>query len=84
MKPKTVGRHVWLTRFECEPDLYDDDELGRERYDFAYLAGYHNGPQCKLCGYHFCQHCKPGGFETKCGAPPEGGDDSRLIDTEAL
>jgi hypothetical protein len=74
--------HVWLTRRDIDPETWDDPdgEFDNERSDFAYSAGYHNGPQCKLCGYHFCQHCKPGGYKTKCGATPEDGDDSKLFD----
>jgi hypothetical protein len=72
--------HVWLTCHECQPDMYDDDELGAERYDFAYSAGYHNGPQCKNCGFHFCEHCRPGAGRSKCGAAPIDGDDSQLFD----
>ena len=27
--------------------------------------GYHNGPGCKRCGYSFCMHCKPNGWDEK-------------------
>jgi hypothetical protein len=28
--------------------------------------GYHNGPECEVCGYAFCEHCKREGWDTEC------------------
>ena len=33
--------------------------------EFAFDYGYHNGPMCKRCGYSFCMHCKPNGWNEK-------------------
>lgn len=30
--------------------------------EFAMDYGFHNGPACKRCGYSFCEHCKPNGW----------------------
>jgi predicted nucleic acid binding AN1-type Zn finger protein len=32
----------------------------------AYSQGYHNGPECEKCGYHFCEHCRD---EPDCDCP---------------
>ncbi len=46
--------HIWVTRNEA----YDDNDLGgNEPYRFAYAVGYHNGYECKNCGFTFCVHC---------------------------
>ena len=34
--------------------------------DFAYSFGYCNGPMCVECGYYFCEHCKPEGYDSEC------------------
>ncbi len=42
----------------------DDGEIDTWRY----MQGeYHNGPECKRCGFAFCHHCNPEGYDTKCG-----------------
>lgn len=43
-----------------EHDWYrnEDDEID----EFAFDAGYHNGPTCKRCYYSFCIHCDPDGW----------------------
>lgn len=33
--------------------------------EFAMDYGFHNGPACKRCGYSFCMHCKPNGWNEK-------------------
>ena len=33
--------------------------------EFAFDAGYHNGPSCKRCCYSFCIHCDPNGWNKK-------------------
>lgn len=38
--------HVWKT---------DGDHIDV----FALSEGYHNGPECSLCGYSTCWHCEP-------------------------
>ena len=48
---------------------------------FAYMVGeYHNGPRCVTCGFGFCHHCNPGGYETACGTPTIPADDANLVD----
>jgi hypothetical protein len=50
--------HVWMTNRDSNPDIYDDDdEYGNSVNIFAYSVGYHNGMQCKNCGFSFCEHC---------------------------
>ena len=37
-----------------------------EEGDIDYMAScwdYHNGPACKRCGYSFCKHCDPNGWD---------------------
>ena len=43
--------HKWILNDKGEPD------------DFAFEYGYHNGYACERCGYSFCEHCEPDGFE---------------------
>ena len=33
--------------------------------EWAMEYEYHNGPACKRCGYSFCEHCKPNGWNEK-------------------
>lgn len=60
--------HKWLTRHEYNPDVWDDDSTGSKRDNFARNApDPHNGPKCKLCGFNFCVHCHPEGWnDTNC------------------
>jgi hypothetical protein len=65
----THQKHEWLTRYEVDPECWDDGPegfYGSMVGEFAYSAGFHNGPRCKNCGYSFCQHCKPNGYQTEC------------------
>lgn len=42
------------------------DEDG-EIDNFAMEYEYHNGPICEFCGYSFCEHCNPDGYnDTNC------------------
>lgn len=41
-------------------------------------GGYHNGPRCSVCGFGFCHHCYPEGYNTGCPHVPMGSDDSKL------
>lgn len=40
---------------------WERDEDG-EIDEFAMNYEFHNGPMCKRCGYSFCEHCKPNGW----------------------
>ena len=52
---------------------------GKEINVFAYEEGkYHNGPKCLVCGFGFCHHCYPEGYDTKCPCSSLGSDDSKL------
>lgn len=52
------------------------DTTGRPD-DFAYEVDTewtgHNGPRCTRCGFFFCEHCWPDGWQQPCpGTPPAG------------
>jgi hypothetical protein len=32
-------------------------------------CGYHNGPLCLKCGFSFCEHCHPEGYDSECPVP---------------
>lgn len=32
-------------------------------------CGYHNGPLCLKCGFSFCEHCDPKGYDSECSVP---------------
>ncbi len=52
---------------------------GRDVDLFAYEAGEnHNGPKCSVCGFGFCHHCYPEGYDTNCPCVSMGSDDSKL------
>lgn len=35
--------------------------------DFGFNVEFCNGPACKSCGYFFCVHCNPDGYDnTEC------------------
>ena len=44
-------KHEWIKKGNGEVD------------DFAASSGFCNGPMCRLCGFSFCQHCEPEGYE---------------------
>ncbi len=39
-------------------ELYRHDDDGRIDI-FRLESGFHNGPECKLCGESWCHHCQP-------------------------
>ena len=41
------GEHLWKRTKYGEID------------NFAFEAGYHNGPVCTRCFFSFCEHCDP-------------------------
>lgn len=74
-----MKKHNWKT---------DGDEYGQETNnpDKPYAFGaenmpseYHNGPKCKDCGFEFCEHCNPEGFETECGAKSIPADEGKIV-----
>jgi hypothetical protein len=57
--------HTWQKDTFGKPDDFAYD------VEAAYTA--HNGPRCTVCGFFFCEHCWPGGWQQDCpGPPPEG------------
>ena len=50
------------------------DNFGAENLS----SDYHNGPKCVNCGFEFCEHCSPEGWNTKCGTESLESDDSKL------
>ena len=40
--------------------------------DFAYEAGFCNGPRCARCGEEFCMHCEPDRLERIENGEPDG------------
>ena len=51
--PKKTKLHKWKV-----------DESG-EIDSFGYSDEYHNGPMCEICGYNFCHHCYPDGYNNE-------------------
>lgn len=48
-------QHSWVRNEDGEID------------EFAMEYEYHNGPVCEFCGYFFCIHCTPDGYnDTDC------------------
>lgn len=45
------NKHIWKKRADGEVD------------HFAVDFEYHNGPECEICGLHFCEHCAPEMFD---------------------
>lgn len=43
---------------------WETDEDGKID-EWAMEYEFHNGPMCKRCGYSFCIHCKPNGWNEK-------------------
>jgi hypothetical protein len=44
-------KHEWIK------DEYGDIDTWSNGSDF------HNGPRCRLCGFSFCEHCDPKGYD---------------------
>jgi hypothetical protein len=47
--------HVWKTNKDTQGEK---GKWGSRVDVFALSEGNHNGPECKKCGFSFCQHCK--------------------------
>lgn len=47
---RTYKKHNWEKNSKGEIDT------------FAWDNDFHNGPYCKRCGYSFCVHCNPKGY----------------------
>lgn len=48
-------KHDWYRNKDGEIDIWAVD------------VGYHNGPMCRRCGFSFCEHCNPDGYnDTNC------------------
>lgn len=43
---------------------WETDEDGNIN-EFAMEYEFHNGPSCNRCGYSFCMHCKPNGWNER-------------------
>lgn len=49
------GHHTWIKNEDGKID------------DWAVASGFCNGPRCEVCGYSFCEHCNPDGYnDTDC------------------
>ena len=59
-KPKTP---IHIHREHAEHD-WKTDKAGKID-EFAMDCGFHHGPACKRCGYTFCEHCSPNGWNWK-------------------
>jgi hypothetical protein len=64
-------QHTWITRHEDNPDVWDDPDgvEDNEPSDWArHAPDPHNGPKCRDCGFNFCMHCHPEGWDDdNCG-----------------
>ena len=49
-----MAKHAWKL------DAYGEIDI------FAYNEGYHNGPECVVCGVSFCEHCHPEFYYEEC------------------
>ena len=59
-EPKTpIHIHEEYPEHDWETD--EDGKIDEWVLDY----GYHNGPGCKRCGYSFCMHCKPNGWNAE-------------------
>ena len=47
-------KHDWYLNEDGDIDVWQLDE------------GFHNGPRCRSCGYTFCEHCNPDGYNSMC------------------
>lgn len=63
MKKIKHNNHLWETYSGAGTSDKNNDEIDI----CAYMAGdIHNGPRCMICGYGFCHHCYPKGYDTRC------------------
>jgi len=59
IKKKPVYVHREFPEHEWKRDI--DGNID----EFAMEYAFHNGPVCKRCGYTFCMHCRPHGWDKK-------------------
>lgn len=57
--------------------LFRKNEKG-EIDNSVYENGYHNGPVCVKCGYTFCYHCNPLGYDADCQHIHHVADDGKI------
>ena len=59
-------KHTWITYHEDNPEVWDDPD---GEYDSQpscwarHAPDPHNGPKCRKCGFNFCEHCHPEGWD---------------------
>ncbi len=56
MKRGNIRKHKWIRQKE-DKRIIDI---------FAHSSGYHNGPECSVCGKSFCHHCNPECYKEEC------------------
>ena len=59
IKQKPIHIHQEFPEHDWE--LNEDGTID----EFAIAFDYHNGPACQRCGYNFCVHCDPDGWNKK-------------------
>lgn len=69
-KNKLIAIHIFDQKEGIDFGEFPDGHKWKMSDDgidyFAYSTDYHNGPVCKVCGYTFCEHCTPNGYDTPC------------------
>lgn len=65
---RPVVRGMWLEDWKHR---WQTDERGEVDVFAGVDVGYHNGPLCVNCGYSFCEHCDPDGYDSECEVPTE-------------
>jgi len=69
-------QHKWIKHsYDSETDIFAAENMPSD---------YHNGPKCSECGFEFCHHCNPEGYDTKCGTKSIKADPSKTAMAESL
>ena len=55
-------KHLWRTI----DGGFTPDENDPKIDNFIFENGFHNGPECVLCGLSFCEHCEPKEYDSEC------------------
>lgn len=62
LKERDTAKKIRYIRQEFPEHQWRRTESG-EIDTFAMSYEYHNGPMCERCGYSFCEHCEPDGYD---------------------
>lgn len=63
-------KHYWIEDEDGSIDTFRAENMPSD---------FHNGPKCLKCGFEFCHHCNPEGYDTECGTKSIPADPNKTL-----